>query len=215
MSTKQPIGILGGTFDPIHLGHIQLAQEAYKQLTLEKIIFIPCGQSPLKKNKPIASPVDRLAMVDLAISNYPYFYSDDREVTKNEISYTVETLRSLKKENPHASLCFIMAMDAFMHFDLWHKWQEILQLAHLIVANREGKIVNKMAADLLAERRTFDIKDLQFCPAGRIYMFDMKPCTISATTIRGLLKNNNDVSAMISPLVLDYIQRYRLYTQLK
>jgi nicotinate-nucleotide adenylyltransferase len=133
---NQPIGIFGGTFDPIHLGHLRLADEVYNQLGLKEIRFIPCNQSALKKQQPIASAADRLAMIKLAINPYSYFYADDQEIKQTGISYTVETLRSIRQENPNMPLCFIMAMDAFAEFNLWHKYQEITQLAYLIIANR-------------------------------------------------------------------------------
>jgi nicotinate-nucleotide adenylyltransferase len=133
---NQPIGIFGGTFDPIHLGHIQVADKVYKQLGLKEIRFIPCSQSALKKQPPIASASDRLAMIKLAINTYPYFYVDDREIKQPGISYTVETLRSIRQEHPNTPLCLIMATDAFAEFNLWHEYQEIMQLAYLIITNR-------------------------------------------------------------------------------
>lgn len=153
-------------------------------------------------------------MIDLAISNYPYFYNDAREITKGEISYTVDTLRSIREENPNSPLCFVMSMDAFAHFDSWHKWQEILQLAHLIVANREGssEVINETISSLLKECQTSEVKDVTSNLAGNIYLIKIKPCPISATMIRDLLKSNKDVSDMISPVVWNYIQENKLYT---
>lgn len=212
---KQPIGIFGGTFDPIHLGHLRLANEAYKQLGLKEVKFMPCGQSPLKKQQPIASAAERLAMINLAINSYPHFYIDDREIKQTEISYTVATLRSIRQEHPNTPLCFIMAMDAFAEFNLWHKYQEIMQLSHLIVANRTTDspiIINKEILALLNSHQTTDIKDLHHNLAGKIYFLYMgSDPDISATTIRALIKQGKDASYMVPQTVWSYIQKHRIY----
>ena len=211
--SKQPIGIFGGTFDPIHLGHLQVANEVYKQLNLKEIRFIPCKQSPLKNQSPIASETDRLEMIKLAISDRPYFFTDDREIKRSGVSYTVDTLKSLRKEYPDTPLCFIMSMDSFIQFNLWHKWKEIIQLTHLIITNRNNtnNPANKEILYLLKKCKISEKKSLLNNLVGKIYFLNILPCDISGTKIRILLKNGGNVREMLSPTVLEYIQRYRLY----
>ncbi|OGT06369.1 MAG: nicotinate (nicotinamide) nucleotide adenylyltransferase [Gammaproteobacteria bacterium GWF2_41_13] len=132
----QPIGILGGTFDPIHQGHLQIALIALQQLHLQKIHFIPCFQPP-HRNQPIASPNDRLAMVKLAIGNNTAFNADDREIKRGNISYTIDTLKSLRQDYPDTPLCLIIGTDAFQELQQWHHWKELIDYAHLVVMYRQ------------------------------------------------------------------------------
>jgi nicotinate-nucleotide adenylyltransferase len=210
---KPPIGIFGGTFDPIHLGHLLLANEVYNQLNLRNLTFIPCQQSPLKKQPSIASATDRLAMIKLAIIKYPYFQADDIEIKRSGISYTIDTLRLIHQENPDTPICFVMAIDAFAEFKLWRQWQEILQLTHLIVSNRQNSptITNKEILYLLKERQTFDTKDLQINLAGKIYFLNTSSSSISATVIRAMLKKGKDASQMLPSSVWHYIRQHKLY----
>jgi len=129
------IGLLGGTFDPIHKGHINIATALMQQLDFAQVQFIPCQRSP-HREQPIASAEDRLAMIKLAIEPYDRFTVNTIEIKKPGPSYTIDTLRSIHAEQPNKALCFILAMDAFAHFNQWRQWQEILNHCHLIVVNR-------------------------------------------------------------------------------
>jgi nicotinate-nucleotide adenylyltransferase len=207
-----PIGIFGGTFDPIHLGHLHLAVEVYQQLNLKEIRFIPCNQSSLKQ-QPIASGAHRLEMIKLAIKDYPQFNVDDCEISRRGISYAVDTLKFLHKKFHGFSFCFIMSMDAFAQFNLWHKWQEILTLTHLIIANRPDSTMptNQEVLQLLEKHQTFNPEDLVANIVGKIYFLNIKPNPISATMIRSFLKEGKEASAFLPQPVWNYIQQHHLY----
>jgi nicotinate-nucleotide adenylyltransferase len=207
-----PIGILSGTFDPIHLGHIHLANTIQKLCQLQKILLIPCSQSPLR-NQPIASAEDRLSMVKLAINDPAHLFADDREIKRGGLSYTIETLKSLRQENPDTPLALIMAIDVFNRFDEWHDWQNILQLVHLIIANRPGswQITNPKAMELLRKHQITDPQQLQKQIAGLIYLTDINPLPIAATQIRALIKEHKSASHLVAPGVWQYICKKQLY----
>jgi len=210
---KLPVGILGGTFDPIHLGHIHLATTIYKSCNLQKILLIPCYQSPLR-TPPIASAQDRFNMVQLAIKNLPHLDVDNYEIKHHTISYTNDTLEYLRQKNPSTPLALIMGIDAFNKFDEWHKWQRILELAHLIIANRHNhwQTTNEKIIKILAERQVFTPKQLQEKPAGLIYCIDINPLPIAATEIRTLIKQQKDASLLLAKDVWQYINDNKLYT---
>jgi len=209
---QKPIGVLGGTFDPIHLGHLSLASEVYSQLDLQEIRFIPCYQSPLK-GKPIASGEQRSEMIKLAIKNRAEFSVDNRELQRKKISYTIDTVKSLRHEMKDVPLCLIMSMDAFCEFNLWHKWREIVQLAHLIVANRTGSraIANDEIKKLLQERQVFVTDKLIVESGGRIFFINIPVNPISATEIRRLIKSGESTQHLLPKGVWEYICENKIY----
>src|SRR5687768_13270840 len=125
MHLSKAIGILGGTFDPIHLGHLRMAIELYESLNLARVHLIPC-YTPVHRAQTVASAEERLAMVKAAIANEPVLYADDREIKSKKPSYTIDTLLSLKEEFPDTPLCLFVGIDAFLGFLSWHRWEEIL-----------------------------------------------------------------------------------------
>ncbi len=156
-----PMGIFGGTFDPIHYAHLRTAFELQQALRLKEIRFLPAGNPP-HRDQPMADAQLRLKMVQLATADQPGFVVDDREVRKEGPSYSVETLAELRHEYPDRSLCLIVGMDAFLSLPKWHQWRELLQLAHLVVAHRPGWRAPGMGplGELLVDRGTGRIGDL-------------------------------------------------------
>lgn len=207
-----PIGILGGTFDPIHLGHTHLTKQILTLISLQSILLIPCNQSPLK-NKPIASAEDRLNMVKIAIKNNPKFLTQNCEIERGGLSYTIDTLKTLKLTYPENPLVFIIGIDAFNRFDEWEDRYEILKLAHLIVVNRPGflAVTNPKVIELLEKFQTKDVRGLQKQNAGLIYLIDIAPLPISATQIRNLIKSNQSASNLVAKEVWKYICKNKLY----
>jgi nicotinate-nucleotide adenylyltransferase len=207
-----PIGILSGTFDPIHLGHIHLATEIQKICCLQKTLLIPCFNSPIK-DKPFASTKDRLIMAKLAVKNINNFQVDDREIKRSGLSFTIETLKSLRAEYINTPLALIMGTDVFNKFDEWHEWKHILDLTHLLIANRPNSwnISNLNSLKLLKKHQTNNIQQLQKQNAGLIYLTDIKPLPISATEIRTLLKNKKRTEHLLPADIYKYIYKKKLY----
>ena len=138
---KMNIGIFGGTFDPIHLGHIEVAKYAKTDLNLDKVIFVPAGCPQLKPTLPSASAKQRFEMVKLAIGNKEMFYASDIEIKRKGPTFTVDTLKSIKKiYHPKSSLWFIVGSDAFSEFNKWENYQEIMRLSNICVVRRPGDI---------------------------------------------------------------------------
>lgn len=208
-----PLGILGGTFDPIHSGHLRLAEEAREALGLGGVRLIPAGDPP-HRSAPMTSAEHRLAMVNLAIADNPGFSADDGEVTARGKSYTVLTLQRLRSEYGERPLVLLLGADAFLGLMSWHRWQEILDLAHIAVATRAGSTLDGMNAELASYCRTRMAERpaaLRASPAGRILRFEMTPLMISASLIRSLIGQGLSPRYLLPDSVLDYIGRHLLY----
>jgi nicotinate-nucleotide adenylyltransferase len=209
------IGLLGGTFDPIHFGHLGMAQELAEALALDTVKFIPAAVPPLK-SQPSASAADRCAMVQLAIANNPDFQLDDRELKRTGPSYTVETLRSLRSElSEQDSLVLFIGSDAFKQFNRWHQWQEIIRLCHIALVARPDSDVstglNPELVTFLQDHYTENAMDLQSESAGLITMQAITPLAISSSAIREQLKNRQSARYLTPDCVLDYIAQHGLY----
>ncbi|MDX5151077.1 MAG: nicotinate-nucleotide adenylyltransferase [Acidiferrobacterales bacterium] len=205
------IGILGGTFDPVHFGHLRTAQQVYQQLSLERVIFVPAADPPHRPS-PVASIEHRIRMLQLVLPMYAGFELDDRERRLGGISYTVRTLESFRDELGDYSLGLIMGADAFAGFETWHRWQHILDLAHIVVMNRPGFSVSALP-EWAQARTTDDIDLLRNSAGGRIYFLAVEPEAISATDIRMALARNESVEGRVPDAVIEYIKSNDLYKQ--
>jgi len=212
----QPIGILGGTFDPVHLAHLALARAALDRFGLAAVRWIPAGQPP-HRAAPRASAADRLAMVRAAIAGEPRFILDASEAESTAPSYTVETLRRLRGEfGPAQPLVLLLGADALRGLPTWHRWEQIFSLAHLAVATRPGYALDDLPAALAAElaaRRPAGA-DFRCAPAGGIGIFPLSAGTVSATEVRTLIAAgapDEQLAALLPTAVLDYIHAHRLY----
>jgi nicotinate-nucleotide adenylyltransferase len=210
-----PLGVFGGTFDPVHLAHLRLAEEARDHLQLTAVRWIPAGQ-PYHREAPPTAAADRLAMVQLAVADNPAFTVDAAEVHSGQPSYTVPTLERLRAElGPDQPLVLLLGADAFAGIPSWHRWQELFGLAHLAVAHRPGypleaaELPPVLAAELTA--RQTDATALRHAPAGAIVPFAMTPLAVSATHIRALLAAGNSARYLLQPEVAAYIAAHRLY----
>lgn len=208
----KPVGILGGTFDPIHNGHLHIATKIYRHLDLQAVHLIPCYQ-PVHRNMPVASASDRLAMVKLATADQAGLIADDREIIRGGPSYMVKTLQSLRQDFPQTPLCLMMATDAFQYFDQWKDWQEIANIAHLVIVNRDNcPLANNTALRTLLETKQIkNPQDLKNNLGGHIYVMQLSKVTISGTDIRNLIAQGKVPQGMLPDDVLSYIQTHSLY----
>ena len=209
------VGILGGTFNPIHLGHLRMAQELADALNLSEVRFIPAANPP-HKNMPTVSAKHRAAMVQLAIAGNPIFTLDTCELERMGVSYTIDTLISLREElGADAALCLIMGSDAFVHLNTWARWHELLIYCHIILVQRpntsqQPKLPNELAM-LLQDHYTEDLEDLFNKTAGYIHMQAITPLDISSTKIREALKKGTSTNYLIPESVITYIVTHKLY----
>ena len=208
-----PIGILGGTFDPIHNGHLRLAVEALEQCGLNEVHFIPSGTPPHRK-APQASATDRLHMVQLAVHNNPAFLADQRETYRTDACYTVDTLTELRKElGSQQPLCLLLGSDAFAQLHTWHQWQRLFELTHIVIMQRPGQPMgNAMskADPLLLHEYTSRLapapKVLHESPAGHIVVLNIPALEISSTDIRQRCAGGKNIHYLVPDAVAHFIQ---------
>ncbi len=211
-----PLGLFGGTFDPIHYGHLRLAEESIAHLGLGGVRWMPAGRPP-HRDRPLVTAWQRLAMVRLATSGNPGFSVDAAEVEAAAPSYTVHTLERLRGELGEATpLVLLVGADAFAGLATWHRWRDIFDLAHVAVSHRPGfpvelaSLPSEVAAEYAA-RRLADAGRLREAACGSVATFAMTQLAISATQIRKLLANGLSARYLLPDSVLDYIQTHSLY----
>ncbi len=214
-----PVGILGGTFDPIHHGHLRIAQEALEQCGLSQVRFIPAGTPP-HRPAPKASAQARWEMVRLAVNAHPDFVVDVREVFRTDPCYTADTLTALRAElGVQQPLCLIVGGDAFLQLHTWHEWKRLFELAHLVVLQRAGgqplgNAMNQADTALQGEYRTRlapAARALQETPNGTIFVADMPALEISSTDIRRRCAEGKNVRYLVPDGVVNYINTHSLY----
>jgi len=207
------IGILGGTFDPIHNGHLRLALEAKEQLSLDHVRLIPVNLPP-HRSTPVASAVHRHALIELAISNEANLCVDLRELNSDEISYSINTLKSLRQEFTDDSICLILGRDAFNKIDSWKDWKELLDYAHIIVANRPGetdKIESQDLAQWIEQHQSNRLASLKGEPSGIIYFIEIPMLDISSSMIREKILQHDAIDKLLPPSTQTYIKDNHLY----
>jgi nicotinate-nucleotide adenylyltransferase len=216
---EEPLGILGGTFDPVHYGHLRLAEEVGERVGLAQVHLIPASVPP-HRAAPNVTAAHRLEMVRLAIAGNPRLRLDDRECRRQGASYTVDTLAELRVElGPARPICLLMGLDAYLLLDTWSRWQQLFGLAHVVVAHRPGfelaaATLSGNLARETASRRTENAGELRVEPAGKLFATDITPLDISATVIRAALRGAHSVRYLLPYTVLDYIGRNRLYKEI-
>ena len=216
------IGIFGGTFDPIHYGHLRLAEEVAETASLKEMRFVPAG-IPRLRRAPVASPQGRAAMVRLAIRGNSRFILDEREIRRHGVSYSVESLREFKQElGECVILCFITGADAFMKLAEWHSWRELFGLCHFIIAARPGHalITNRDALPRelkkeCAQRWVSGPDALKRASSGLIFVAPTTLLDISATIIRARIAAGKSIRYLIPDAAIDYIAANHLYSDIQ
>ena len=211
----EPIGLLGGSFDPVHNAHLAIGRSALALLGLERVLWLPSGVPP-HRAAPVAGIADRLEMLRLAIAGETRFAIDPRELAKTAAAYTVDTLLELRHEQGDArALVLLLGADQFARLGSWHRWQELFFLAHLAVFARPGGSLDDRAPDALrvehARRRAAPGSDWRSRSAGAIIEVPMAPLAISSTEVRARIGRGDAPRDMIPPAVLEYISAHRLY----
>jgi nicotinate-nucleotide adenylyltransferase len=209
------LGILGGTFDPIHYGHLRTAEQVRTALGLPAVRLIPAGNPWHRDDRPPPAPrLDRLAMARLALEEFPALEVDPREAVSDAPSYTVDTLTSIGRELPRIPLLLLLGGDAFAGLLRWSRWRELFSLAHLVLVARPGfTLPDPLPSPLGAEYETRVTGDAHLLSsgAGRIYVQPVDPQPISATAIRALLRAGRRPEGLLPEAVIRYIEAHGLY----
>lgn len=212
-NSHDPLVLMGGTFDPIHHGHLRLALEVRELLGVESLQLVPSA-TPVHRAATQVSAQDRLAMLRLAVASESGLEVDPCEIERDSASYTALTLAHKRQQiGADRPLCWVMGADSFLTFLNWREPETILSLAHLVVINRPGYPLapSLPLLDLMAERQTFQVGDLAVKPAGSILMWTLPELEVSATAVRDLIAAGRSPRYLIPDLVWDYIKTHQLY----
>ena len=205
------LAILGGTFDPVHTGHLRMAKTVSTLLS-SKVCWVPLNES-LHKPSTVATPDQRLAMLRIAVSGQAGFYVDELELQRGDISYTLETLKTFRRRaGPTARLYFILGMDAYRSLPSWHGWQQLLEYAHLVVCRRETAQRSSVSLQAFESSHRVDTTGMLKSSAhGFVFFVDNAELPISATEIRAQFKSKGNPSQFLDPAVYTYILQEQLY----
>ena len=206
------IGIFGGTFDPVHLGHLRPALEVQQALQFDEVRFIPAGQPP-HREAPHATTSQRLTMLRAAIDNQPGFVIDEREIQREGPSYMVDTLASLRNELAQVPLCLILGYDAFLGLPRWHQWQQLIELCHLVITHRPGWNHDDLDNSLqsLVQQHEIASEGLSGQVAGGLVFVPVTQLDISATGIREQIRAGQDIRYLVPESVYEVIKEQQLY----
>ncbi|MFW6132006.1 MAG: nicotinate-nucleotide adenylyltransferase [Candidatus Aminicenantaceae bacterium] len=212
MIKKQRLGLFGGTFNPVHLGHLKAAEEVYKKFVLNRILFIPSYIPPHKKTGEIASPDHRYTMTKLAVSSYPYFDVSSIEIKAKEKSYSIITLNKMKRIYPGTDIFFILGVDAFLEIDTWKDYKKVIENCFFIVISRPGYEIDK-AKQILGNEYKEKIIDVSqgveltkdIISDFSIFLYKFNALDISSTEIRKRIRKKLSIKKLVPENVEQYI----------
>jgi len=216
--TTKALGLFGGTFDPVHLGHLRLATELAEAFRLEQVLFIPAGLPYHRGRSAHATNEQRLTMLKLATARDARFDVDDRELKREGNTYTYDTLAEIRRERgPDAALIFLMGTDTFAKIDTWHRWTELFDLAHFGIAIRaEDAQWNTRGPGAFPKeiwpRITLNLREMLAAPAGNVMTFKMTPLAISSTAIRETAADGGSIRYLTPDPVVEYIRTHQVYS---
>ncbi len=212
------VGIFGGTFDPIHYGHLRIAEEILETVGLQKMYFVPAG-IPRLRHSPVASPQHRVEIVRLAIQKNPDFVLDGREIYRDGVSYSIDTVREFKQEfGEEIRLCLVLGADAFIKLPEWNNWKELFNLCHFIVSTRPGytftlikELLSKELREECSQRWVSNTKSLRKETSGLIFIASTTMLDISATSIRAHIAVGRNIRHLVPSVTVNYISKNKLY----
>lgn len=208
------LGVLGGTFDPFHVGHVEMALGVLRALNLDAVHLVPCRLPPHKERPRLTPGADRLAMIALAVQDHPSLIPDSTELMRPAPSFTIDTLKDLAARRPAARLFFIMGMDSFREISLWKEHQALVQGFHLVVVNRPGSLrPRENEIPEVARGRLVEASQALDTQEGRVHMLEIPPQDVSSTTIRRLAREGASLEGLVPTAVESYIHRCNLYCQ--
>jgi len=211
---KGVVGIFGGTFDPVHHGHLRTAYELKQTFDIERIHFIPASQPP-HRSQPEASVELRLKMLEAAVGGEPGCIVDRREIDRDGMSYSIDTARSLREDYPRHALCLLLGMDAFLGLPAWHQWEDLFGLVNVIVARRPGAELPGAGelGRLLEARRIEPDADTVWHASGQIIIHEVTQLEISATELRNSIRHGVAPKYLVPDAVWDVIQSSGCYAE--
>jgi len=203
---------MGGMFDPVHVGHIKVAAAAQKALQLSQVRLVPCSV-PNHRDHALCSSLQRLDMLQLAVSEHPSLVVDDRELNRPGTSYTFDTLLSLREEFRESGLYFILGIDAFASLERWYRWQELFDLCHFVVIERPG-FSGALSDELdrqMQQRRAVNVVELLDRTSGLIYDMEGLDSPVSSSMVRDHIARNRSLDHLLDPAVAGYLEKHQLY----
>lgn len=210
---SEPVALLGGTFDPVHYGHLRCADEARSRLGLKKLYLLPAGNPP-HRGTPQATVRQRLDMLQLAHGEFPQLEIDDRETRRTGPSYMYETLKELRSELGKRPLMLLVGQDAANQLHTWYKWERLFELAHIVILTRPDTPArhSPVLAKHVQPRLVTNVRELLESAAGAVFHLEVEPIDVSASDIKHILRSGGSPKSMLPASVLGYIIENRLYT---
>ncbi len=211
-NSTEPLVLFGGTFDPVHYGHLRCAEETRQKLGVATLSLLPAGQ-PVHRARPRASAAQRLKMLQLASEEFPRLTIDTREIERDGPSYMVDTLKQIRQQYPHRPLLLLIGQDAANHLDCWYQWMELFELAHIVILTRPAAHVaySQELAALIQGKLVITAARVLASPAGNVLRLQVAAIDISATMIKSIIRLGRSPKGMLPPAVLTYIDENALY----
>ncbi len=215
---EERIGLFGGTFNPIHSGHLKAAEIVQKKLGLDKVLFIPSSIPPHKDSAEIASPAHRMKMVELALHSHPHFIPSSIEVDAEERSYSIITLGKIKKLYPNSRIFFILGIDAFLEIDTWKNHERVLEQCFFVIISRPGfrleeaeSVVQGISRDIMCKLSESGNINEDMLRTRKIFLMPIDALDIASTDIRKKIQKGESIQTLVPDEVNAYIQRNNLY----
>lgn len=208
------IALFGGTFDPVHLGHINMAEQCVAELELAELRLLPCA-IPVHKAQPKITDIHRLNMLELATQGNKAFTIDKRELVRQGPSYSLLTLQEYRAEQPNSPIIFLMGMDSFNSLTSWYEWQAITQLCHIVVYHRPGEVYtpNSALANYVKQAQVETSELLRSKKAGHCHFLTGPSFDAASSDIRKIINNQKPMEQFLAPSVIDYIRTHQLYAE--